>query len=159
MNHYWLRNTFGLKAVGGAIFTASWNTWVINSPKEWHENGSGWSKRFGSSLLDNGINTSTLVLTSRAMHQDPIYFRCECSGVGPRTLHAIELTFMARNRSGDLTFSIPKVGSHFAGPLVTRNTIYPDRYGVSNALRGGGYYFAGSLGWNLVREFIWKKPF
>jgi hypothetical protein len=159
MNRYWLRNTIGPKAYVGAAFTASWNTWVHESPDEWHRSFSGWSKRFGSSLLDNGINTSTLVLWSRAMDQDPIYYRCDCSGTGPRTRHAIKMVYMARNRSGDLVFSPAKLGSPFAGPMVTRNTIYPDSFGVSDALRGGVYYLAGSVAWNIVREFIWKHPF
>jgi len=38
---------------------------------------------------------------------------------------------------------------------VTRNTIYPDRYGWSQVASGGPYYLAGSLAWNLIREFIW----
>src|SRR5262249_35480334 len=54
MNRYWLGNTVGPKALIGAGFTATWNTWVTNSPREWEKTGEGWSKRFGSSLLDNG---------------------------------------------------------------------------------------------------------
>src|SRR5262245_48291545 len=104
INRYWLRTTVGVKALLGAGFTASWNTWVNTSPKEWHRNGSGWSKRFGSALLDNGINTSVLVLGSRAMHQDPMYRRCDCSGTGARTKHAIKMTFMSPDRSGSLRF-------------------------------------------------------
>jgi hypothetical protein len=157
MNRYWLRNTVGPKAFIGGTFTASWNTWVTDSPDEWGQDGTGWSKRFGSSLLDNGINTSTLVLLSRAMNQDPRYYRCDCSGLWPRTRHAIEMVYRARNRSGDLTFSPPRLIAPFTGPMVTRNTIYPDSFGFSDAFRGGGYYLAGSVGWNLIREFFGKK--
>src|SRR5262249_39999474 len=115
-----------------------------------------WSKRFGTALLDNGINTSSLILSSRAMHQDPIYYRCDCSGAWPRTMHAIKMTFMSRNRSGGLTFSPPKLISPFTGPLVTRNFIYPDRFGSGDAATGGVYYLVGSVGWNLFREFVWN---
>jgi len=158
MNRYWFFNTFGPKALVGGAFTASWNTWVTDSPDEWHQDASGWSKRFGTSLVDNAINTSSLVLLSRAMNQDPRYYRCDCSGLWPRSRHAIEMVYMARNRSGNLTFSPARVIAPFTGPMVTRNAIYPDRFGFSDAFRGGGYYLAGSVGWNLVREFIWKKP-
>ena len=157
MNRYWLSNTVGPKTYVGAAFGASWNTWVTNSPNEWTRSGSGWSKRFGTSLLDNGINTSALVLWSRAMDQDPIYYRCDCSGAWSRSRHAIQMTFMSRNRSASRVFSPAKIITPFAGPMVTRNTIYPDRNNAGNAASAGGYYLAGSVAWNLVREFIWKK--
>jgi len=157
MNRYWLENTIGLKAVLGSVGTASWNQWVVDIPKEWAKDATGWGQRFGSALLENGINTSTLVLLSRTMGQDPRYRRCDCTGMWPRTRHAIELSFMAYNRSGNLTFSPAKIVQGFAGPLVTRNTIYPDRYDSGDAASGAAYYLVGSVGWNLVREFIRKK--
>jgi len=42
------------------------------------------------------------------------------------------------------------------GPMVTRNTIYPDTFGFGNAASAGAYYLAGSVGWNFIREFLWK---
>src|SRR5262249_14283468 len=155
MNRYWLLNTVGPRPLLGAAFTGGWETWR-NTPHEWEPNGRGWSKRFGSTLLDNGINQSTLILWSRAVGQDPRYSHCDCTGVKARTGHAIKMAFMSRNRSGGFTFSPAKVISPFAGPMVTRNTIYPDRFGVGDAFAGGAYYFAGGVGWNLVREFILK---
>jgi hypothetical protein len=144
------------QSVDGCRFTASWNTWVNTSPTEWHRDGTGWSKRFGTALLDNGINTSTLVLWSRAMHQDPQYYRCDCSGAWARSRHAIKMTFMARNQSGGLSFSPAKLISPYTGPLVTRNTIYPDRFGSGDAFSGGAYYLIGGVAWNLFKEFIWN---
>jgi hypothetical protein len=64
---------------------------------------------------------------------------------------------MAYNRNGDVVVSPAKIIAPFTGPMVTRNTIYPDRYGFGDAASSGGYYFAGRVAWNLVREFIWKK--
>jgi hypothetical protein len=157
MNHYWLKNTIGPKALAGAAFTASWNQWVTDSPAEWSKNATGWFQRYGSSLLDNGINTTTLVWVSRAMGQDPRYRRCDCVGLWPRTRHAIVLAFTAYNRNGNLVFAPAKIGAPFTGPMVTRNTIYPDRYGFSNVFSGGAYYTAGAVGWNWIREFILKK--
>jgi hypothetical protein len=58
---------------------------------------------------------------------------------------------MSYNHSGGLSFSPAKIIAPFTGPMVTRNTIYPDRYGFDNAASGGGYYVAGSVAWNMVR--------
>ena len=157
MNRYWLRNTIGPEGLIGSSFTASWHQWVTDSPKEWTKDAEGWGKRFGTAMLDNGINESSLVLISRAIGQDPRYHRCDCTGLWPRSMQAIKLVFMSYNRGGNIVFSPAKIVSPFTGPMVTRNTIYPDRYGFGDAALAGGYYFAGRVAWNLVREFIWKK--
>ncbi len=157
MNRYWLRNTIGLEAFVGATFTASWRQWISDSPSDWAKDATGFGQRYGTAFLDNAINTTSLVWISRAMGQDPRYRRCDCTGLWPRTGHAIKLAFMSYNRNGSLVFSPAKIVQPFTGPLVTRNTIYPDRFGTSDAFSGGGYYFAGSVAWNWVREFIWKK--
>ena len=156
MNRYWLRSTVGAKALIGGVFTGSWRTWVNQSPEEWDQGANGWSRRFGVALLDNGINTSALVLASRAMHQDPRYRRCDCKGAGARAGHAFLLTFMSLNRNGDRTFAPAKLVTPFFGPLVTRNTVYPDRFGSGDAATSGAYYLLGSVGWNLFREFVWN---
>ena len=156
MNRYWIVNTIGAKGLTGATFTASWNQWVNDSPSEWSKDATGWGQRYGAALLDNGINTTSLVWISRATEQDPRYRRCDCTGFWPRTRHALDLAFMSYNRSGGLSFSPGKIIAPYTGPIVTRNTIYPDRFGFDDAATGGAYYLAGSVGWNMVREFIWN---
>jgi hypothetical protein len=152
------RGVAGVRTLAGSAASAAWNTWVTNSPEEWHSNFSGWSKRFGAKVLDNGINQSTLVGLSIATHQDPIYYRCACTGFWPRTRHAIESTYHGRNRQGDWAFSIARVTSPFVGPIITRNTIYPSRFDTVDGVVHGGYYMLGTVGWNLVREFFLKGP-
>jgi hypothetical protein len=156
MNRYWLKNTLGPKAWIGGAFTASWNQWVSNSPSQWGSNGTAWAQRFGTALLDNGINTTSVVWISRATHQDPRYRRCDCTGYKARTWHAVRMAFMGFNRDGDYVFSPAKMISPFTGPLVTRNFVYPANHDTKDALHGGPYYFIGSIGWNLVREFFVK---
>jgi len=154
---YWLRNVLGPKPFIGATFTASWAIWVNLTLYEWGHRR-GWGKRFGVAFLDNSMNESARVSLSLAMNQDPMYYRCDCSGTWARTKHAIKLSFMSRNTSGAYVFAPPKIVSPFVGPLVTRNTIYPSRFDSSNGAAAGAGYLAGSVGWNLVREFIyvWK---
>jgi hypothetical protein len=156
MNRFWLRNTLGPKAWIGGAFTASWNQWVSNSPSQWESDGNAWLQRFGSALLDNGINTTSLVWISRWTHQDPRYRRCDCTGLKPRAWHATKLAFMSFNRNGDTVFSPAKMIAPFTGPLVTRNFVYPANHDTKDALHGGPYYFIGSIAWNLVREFFVK---
>jgi hypothetical protein len=155
---YGYRGVAGVRTLAGSAVTASWNTWVSDTPKEWDSDFGGWSKRFGAKVLDNGINQSTLVGLSLATHQDPIYYRCSCTGFWPRTGHAVQGTYRARNRQGDSLFSIARVTSPFVGPIITRNTIYPSRYDTLDGIKGGAFYMLGTAGWNMVREFFLKGP-
>ena len=158
LNRYWIKGIVGPRPMIGSVFHASWDTWVVHSPEEWGRDFGGWSQRFGASLLDNTINQSSLVLISKATHQDPRYFRCACAGFKARTGHALKSTVYGRNRNGDAVFSWAGLISPFTGPMVTRNTIYPDRFNSWDGLHGGAWYLAGTAGWNLVREFFLKGP-
>ena len=68
------------------------------------------------------------------------------------------MTYRTRNRQGDYRFSFVRVGTPFVGPLITRNTIYPDRFDSIDGLEAGAAYIAGTAAWNLVREFLVKRP-
>jgi hypothetical protein len=153
IGEYWLRNMLSAKGFFGGTISASFDTWVHTTPHKWGHRR-GWGKRFGVSLLDNSMNETAQDLLSIAMKQDPMYYRCGCSGVWGRAKFAIKQSFMSRNRSGDYVFSAAKIVSPFVGPMVTRNTIYPYGYKSSDAARGGAYDLAGTVGWNLLREFI-----
>ena len=145
----------GAKAFLGATISASFNTWVHTTPDQWGHRR-GWGKRFGVGLLDNSLEESAQDLLSLAMKQDPMYYRCGCSGAWQRTKDAIKQSFMSHNRSGDYVFSPAKIVSPFVGPMVTRTTIYPYGYKASDGARGGAYNLAGDIGWNLFREFIFN---
>ena len=124
------------------------------SPQRKRPGGEGFGRRFGNSLATTAINQTSLALISEATRQDPIYYRCPCNGFGPRLKHVFKMTFMARNRSGDLVFSPGKTFSPFVGPMVTRNTLYPDRYGPGDAAISGAYGVGASMAWNFAREFF-----
>jgi hypothetical protein len=156
LTEYWLWNVAGPKAMIGGAFTASWKTWVDTSPTEWHRGADGWRKRFGVALIDNSINQTSLMLLSSAMGQDPMYYRCACTGLWPRTKHAFKMSFVGRNHNGDAVFSPAKIISPLTGPVVTRSTFYPASFGPSDGLRP--YYLVGGVAWNLIREFFGKSP-
>jgi hypothetical protein len=158
MMRFGFRGVAGFRALVGSAFSAGWHTWVQESTEEWGQGGSGWAKRFGARVMDNGINQSTLVMLSMATHRDPLYYRCDCTGLWPRAFHAFKMTVVGRDRTGAGRLSIAEVVSPFVGPLITRNTIYPDRYDSGDGAVAGAYFMLGTAGWNLVREFFLKGP-
>jgi hypothetical protein len=157
MGRYWVGTLVGPGALLRMTFRSSWSTWVTNSPEEWGEGFSGWSKRFGVAAMSNSINQTSNVLLSLATHQDPKYYHCGCTRFWPKVRHGAKLAWTSRNQSGEPVFSPAKVVSPFTGPLVTRNTVYPDRYDSMNALGAGALNLLGNMGWNIVRELFYKK--
>src|SRR5262249_12192903 len=108
MGAYWVPKCSWPKVFIGATFTASWNTWVHLTPDEWGHRR-GWGKRFGVAYLDNSMTQPSLVLLPLAMNQDPMYYRCDCSGAWARTRHAIKMSFMSRNHKLTSTPCLPRV--------------------------------------------------
>lgn len=151
---YWLKRSMGPTAFVAAATGASWGTWVTNEPPEWGKRGEGFGRRVGNSLATTAINQTSLTLISEVTRQDSAYYRCACSGFGPRLKHVMKMTFMGRNRKGEMVFSPGKMISPFIGPMVTRNTLYPDRYGPGDAAVSGVYGIGAFTAWNFVYEFI-----
>jgi hypothetical protein len=154
----WAVNAFGPAAIAGSATSAAWGQWVVDEPPEWPDGGRGFARRFGAASLTTAITETSLSLLSAASRRDARYFRCPRTGLGPRLTHAIKMTFMARKPDGSATFSVAKTASPFVGPLVTRSTIYPERYTYGDGALSGAYAVLMNAGWNLAREFILKAP-
>jgi len=154
----WALNAFGPSAIAGSATSAAWGQWVVDEPPEWPDGGRGFARRFGAASLTTAITETSLSLLSAASRQDARYYRCPCTGLGPRLAHAIKVTFMARRPDGSAAFSLAKTASPFVGPLVTRSTIYPERYTYGDGALSGAYAVLMNAGWNLAREFILKAP-
>jgi hypothetical protein len=71
-----------------------------------------------------------------------------------RISHAFKMTYSSHNHSGDLIFAPVKLVTPFAGPFITRNYIYPDRFNNGDAAIGGAANIGGTFAWNLIRELI-----
>jgi hypothetical protein len=78
--------------------------------------------------------------------------------LSPRGLRAGSATFrmtvVARDRSGAAVFSPAKLVAPFAGPVVTRATLFPEGYGLGDGVLSGACGLLINAGWNLAREFV-----
>ena len=154
----WAWNALGPSAVAGSATSAAWGQWVNDEPPEWPNDDEGYLRRFGAASATTAITETSLSLLSAAFRQDARYYRCPRSGLGPRLGHALRMTFMARRPDGSATFSVPKTASPFVGPLVTRTTLYPDRYTIGDGALSGVYAVLMNAGWNLAYEFVLPAP-
>jgi len=127
---------------------------ATNDPPEWRQGMKGYGRRVGSKFGQHVIQETVLYGLSAPFGQDPTYYKCDCSGFGPRLGHAIISSFTALNRSEKRVFSVPRIIAPFAAGEIAANTWYPDRFGPKDGLRFGATSFATSIGVNIFKEFI-----
>lgn len=148
-----LLSTFGPAQVSRVVFGAAFSH-ADDVPPEW---GQGWgaygerlASHFGSSLAEG---TTNFVL-GEALGLDTKYYPCTCRGVWPRIKHALISSVTARTgEDGHRVFSLPSVGSPYAGAFATL-AWYPPRYNVKDAFRTGNYYLLDEVGMKLALEFL-----
>ena len=87
-----------------------------------------------------------------AMHlpADHQYQLCECTGFGPRVVHALVETFTDRREDGSRALAVPRIASGYAQGL-TEMAWKHDR-SVGGALTGATLSLGGQALFNIARE-------
>lgn len=130
-----------------------------HSPAEWQLGAAGYAKRFGSDFGIAAISTTTRYALAAALKEDTLYYRCECRGVFPRLSHAVVSTLTARHgEDGHRAFSFSAFIAPYAGTMTAVYAWYPGDYGARSALRMGNYNLLGSVGENILLEFLYSGP-
>ncbi len=120
---------------------------------EWGQGVEGYAVRygdvFGRLLVQNTIQYGSAL----ALHEDPAYYKCECTGLMRRTGHALLSTFTARRPSGKRTFAVSSILGAYGGGIIS-TFWYPHRYTpLGDGVRVANAGFAGTIGINLATEF------
>ena len=123
------------------------------SVPEWGEGGGGFSKRYASRFGMGLIGTTTRYGLGELLHQDVSYQRCTCTGIMPRTYHAVTQSFVAHTASGRAVPSLPALVSPFIAAEVGTVAWYPNRYNTSDALRTSTTLYYSIPIKNVIREF------
>lgn len=156
-NNY-IFGAYGPYPIAGAAIAAGYNQ-LDNTPSEWGQGFSGYSKRFGSDFGLLTVATTTHYALSEAFKEDSLYYRCECYGAFPRLRHAILSTFTARRGSdGHHVFSAPALIAPYAGSMTAVYGWYPNHYGVIDGLEIGSYSLMAYTSGNVLLEFIYSAP-
>jgi hypothetical protein len=149
---------FGPYPIVGATIVAGINQ-ADNTPPEWGGGAEAFGKRVGSNYGINAISTTTRYALSELLHQDTLYYRCQCKGFFPRLGHALVSTLAARHgEDGRYTFSVPALVAPYAGTMTATHTWYPGRYNASDAFRMGNYNLLALAGGNIAIEFLYHGP-
>ena len=154
----YLFDGFGPYPIAGAAIVAGINQ-ADNTPPEWGGGAEAYGKRVGSNYGINIITTTTRYGLSEVLHQDTLYYRCQCKGFFPRLGHALVSTLAARHGDeGHYTFSVPALVAPYVGTMVATHTWYPGRYNASDAFRMGNYNLLALAGGNVALEFLYRGP-
>jgi hypothetical protein len=154
----YLFDGFGPYPIVGAALVAGINQ-ADASPPEWGGGMGGYGRRVGSNYGINIISTTTRYGLSEVLHQDTMYYRCQCKGFFPRLGHALVSTLAARHgEEGHYTFSVPALVAPYVGTMVATHTWYPGRYNNSDAFRMGNYNLLALAGGNVALEFLYRGP-
>ena len=163
----YLFDAFGPYAIFGSAVAAGINQASgdrINgtgsgSPPEWGGGAEAYAKRFGSNYGINVTATSARYLMAEVFREDTIYYRCDCSGVSHRLVHALMSTVAARHGDdGRYRFSFSNLAAPYAGTMTAALGWYPSRYDPSDGFRMGNYLLATYAGLNVAKEFIYGGP-
>ncbi|MDP9337430.1 MAG: hypothetical protein M3P45_01035 [Acidobacteriota bacterium] len=154
----YLFDGYGPYPIMGAAIVAGINQ-ADSTPPEWGGGAEAYGKRAGSNYGINIISTTTRYALSGALHQDTLYYRCQCKGFFPRLGHALVSTLAARHgEEGHYTFSVPALVAPYVGTLVATHTWYPGRYNASDGFRMGNYNLLALAGGNVALEFLYRGP-
>ena len=155
--HLFEFDAFGPYAVAKALL-AGGDQQATNAPPEWGGGAKAFGERVGSSFGIELVATTTRYGMAEILHEDAVYYPCECRGFFHRIRHAVISTVTARHGvDGHTTFSISGLASPYAGSM-TALAWYPDRYGVKDGFRMGNYNLAIVAVENLALEFIYGGP-
>ena len=128
-------------------------------PPDWGQGWDAYGQRVGSDFGIHLITQTTRYGLGRALGEDAIYYRCECSGVLPRLKHALISTVTARRgEDGHRTFSFSQIAAPYAGTEIAVLAWYPGRYDAMDGFRMGNYNLLIQGGLNLALEFIYGGP-
>ena len=146
-----MRTVGPLALVGDAAYAGILQE--ADTPTEWGQGGSGYGKRFASTVACSGIHSALAFGLDSTLHEDPRYFRSVRGGFGRRTGHAFRETILTHTDQGAETLSIWRFGSAY-GAAYLSNQWYPGRLNtVKLGFAEGSLQVGFDVVSNLASEF------
>ena len=147
-----IRATVGPKSLTAGLFTAGWGT-LENDPKSYGPHWEGFGERYGIRLSGISLSNTMEAGLGSIWGEDPRYRSDEGAPFVHRIEHAAEMTFMARNRDGNL---IPAYARFIAVPgsnFISNAWRAPGQDDTEHAVIRTGLGFAGRFLSNTFDEF------
>ncbi len=150
--HY-VKSMFSLESFARSAAGAGLRQWT-NTPPEWGQGADGYAKRFAHSFGENMVRQTITYGLADALGEDNRYFRSERTGFAPRTMYAVESTFLARRSDGTRRVSYSRIMGLVATAFISRTWQPPSLRGPGHAMGSLGTAVGTEVGFNVVREFL-----
>jgi len=152
----YIKSIFGPYSLAEDVALAGFNTWR-NSPEEWGPTWEGFGRRVGSNLGKSIIRHSVQSGLDEVFKVDSYYYRSKDKSFGAKVTNALISPVTARTTTGKRTIGIPRITGIYASSIIAAEAWYPSRYTWKDGLKNGTYSLGFDAGFNLIKEFIWKK--
>lgn len=153
--HRYVGSMFGPFSIGRAVAAAGIST-AKDSPEEWGPHWDGFGKRFASNMGRSVMKNTMMYGLDEALKVDSYYYRSQKKDTGSRVYNALISPVTARTETGKRVFGFPRIVSTYASSVIVSETWYPGT-NWKDGLRNGTYTLGINAGFNLIKEFIWKK--
>lgn len=151
----YVNNVVGPFAWARYSISAGMLTWR-NSPEEWGDKWEGFGRRFGNALGKSAIRNTTVYALDEAFKYDSNFYRSRDRSVAARLRNSVFSAVTARNKKGKRVVGVPRLVGNFTSNIISSTTWYPPRYDVVHGIKGGAISIGINVGFNLIREFVWK---
>lgn len=152
----YLNGMAGPMTLGKSVVYSGIGTWR-NSPEEWGDNWEGFGRRVASGLGTNAIKQTITYGLGEAFELDSSYYRSKKKDFGSKVRTALISPVTAHNKNGKRVFGFPRVVGIYSAHMIAREAWYPERYKWHDGLKSASLSLAFSAGYNLVKEFVFKK--
>lgn len=153
--HSYLNGMFGPMTLGKSAAYAGIGTWR-NSPEEWGDHWDGFGRRVASGLGTNAIKQTITYGLGEAGKLDSSYYRSKKKDLKSKVMNAVISPVTARNPEGERVFGYPRIVGIYTANIIARETWYPARYDWKDGMKTATLSLGMSVGYNLIKEFIWK---
>jgi hypothetical protein len=126
---------------------------AVDYPPQWGGGFRGFGERSASQFGIMTIQSTIHEGGEAALHYDPRYFPCRCTGLWRRTRYALEMSFLTYDEDGHKRLDLPQLaGAYGSGALST--LWYPKGYTVLvQGMQAGHLQLGFVMGTNLFEEF------
>lgn len=152
----YINSLIGPVNLGRTVLRAGISTWS-NSPEEWGTKWDGFGRRLASNFGKNAIKQTTTYGLDEVLKVDSHFYRSKSKSIGARIRNSLISPVTARDRTGKRVIGIPNLAGTYTAGIVSYEAWYPKRFDWKDGVLNGTYSLGLAVGFNLFKEFIWKK--
>jgi hypothetical protein len=149
----YVTSTLGPGGLIGAAAAAGYEQHE-NYPDQWGQGASGYGKRWASAYAAGVIGNSTKYAVAKALHHDPSFVRCQCTGFNKRMRHAMTSVFTARTRRGRRVLSPATVAGLTAEHAIPATMWFPREHRMKEGVGLLAVGLSAKMAINVFHEFF-----